>query len=441
MKKLLIPLFVFLSFQLTAQTFSLDDCIQYAIDHNLTLQDLTLNINQQQIALNTAKNSWLPQISAHIGEDLSFDNMYASAGVMNTNSNKINVSYTSASINASMSLLDGFRVKNQIESDQFKLEAFTHHFEKAQKDISIQVSVNYLQALYNQGLADISRQQVVLSEQLLERAKKLVKEGRRPESEEANAAAQLSNDQYQLAKDEGNASLALISLAQLLNLENPTGLQIADPLLSDQHVQAILLPQAQQVYNDCVDNFPSILAAKSNIQSAERQLKVAKTKYIPQLSLNASLQSYYYHFFNNPGLAEAAFGKQLFDLNRSELVGFHLTIPIFNRCETRNNVRIAQVNILKEQIALEQERKKLRVEIQQAYYNAQVAASKYQAAIKAKDACATSLDYERKSYDAGKSTLFDLNQANQKWVKAQQEEIQCKYEFLIRQKILEFYKK
>lgn len=439
MKKLLISIFVLLSVQVHAQTMTLNDCINYAKEHNLTLKDMCLDINRQQIALNTSKNSWLPEVNANLNEDLSFGNIGASAGNMSTVSQNANVSYTSAALKASMSLLDGIRAKNQIASDKYYLEAIIHQFEKAQKDISIQVSVHYLQVLYNQSLVAVSHEQVTLSEQLLERATKLVKEGRRPESEKANAAAQLSNDQYQLAKDEGEVTLSLITLAQLLNIENPSDFQIADPSLSDQNVQDILLPQAQQVYNDCVENFPSILAAKANIQAAENQLKVAKNQYIPELVLMASLQSYYYHWLNNPSLAESAFSKQMFAENPSALICFRLNIPIFNRCEKRNNVRMTQVNIQKKNIALEQERQKLREEIQQAYYNAQVAASKYQAAVKAKEACATSLDYERKCYDAGKTTLFDLNQANQKWVKAQQEEIQCKYEFLIRQKILEFY--
>ena len=135
------------------------------------------------------------------------------------------------------------------------------------------------------------------------------------------------------------------------------------------------------------------------------------------------------------------FGKQYFNNNFNEVVGVHLSIPIFNRFQTRSNIRMAKLDVMDQQFALDDARQNLRTEMNKAYTNAVVALDKMTSAKKVVEAAAVSVSYEQDRYDAGRSSVFDLIIAQQKYLKAQQDAVQSKYEYLVRQRILDFYKK
>ena len=165
-------------------------------------------------------------------------------------------------------------------------------------------------------------------------------------------------------------------------------------------------------------------------------LKVRKADYYPQLNLTGSIGTAYYNLFHQGGLG--SFGHQLHS-NLGEVIGLSLSYPIFNRFQTRNSVKHASNEILHQRLALEDAKLKLREDIQNAYYNATVAQKKHQSSVKACEASRISVEYEEIRYEEGRSSIFDLLQARQKFHKAQQDAIQAKYESMIRQKILEFY--
>lgn len=441
-KSSIILVFVALHISLVSfaqQAWTLQRCIDYAIEHNIDLKQRQVQIELGQVKLDASKNSWLPMVNADLGQDFSFGNVVASAGTMSTGeTTNTTVAYTSAKIFTAMPLFEGFRIPNQIKSDRFSLQAATAELDKARKDVRIQVGTYYLQVLYYQGMAEVSRKQVAVSEGLVARARSMVNEGRRPERDLADALAQLASDQYVLSQDEGNVILSTLNLCYLLGLESMDDFVVADSAISDTQVQNTSLPLAQKFYDNIVEEYPSILAAKANIESARADIKVARSYLYPSVSLQGSIQSYYYTFLANSMPAGSPFFKSL-DKNRSELIGIHVSIPIFNRFETRSKIRKTQFLAISRSLNLDDARLKLRKEIQEAYYNAQTAATCNESAIKAEKAGFISFDYEQKSYDAGRSTIFELLQANQKYVKAQQNMVQSKYEYLIRQKILEFY--
>ena len=415
--------------------YTLDECIDYAISHNINVQERALAISQQEIALNTSKNAWLPDLNLDMSQMFGFNNPGAASGNGSVSLAE-DGSATTGSVRASMPLFDGFRIKNQIQADRFSLTSATANLEAAKKDISIQVAAYYLQCLYYKGMADVSRKQVETSREMVRRATIQVEEGKRPRSEQADAEAQLALDEHTLTNDEGQYTLSLLTLAHALNMPDIEGFRIVEDeqalgLSSDATHQ---MPQT--IYESTVDSWPTIMSAQAGIRQSESLLKVRKADYYPQLNLTGSIGTAYYNMFHQGGLG--SFGHQLHS-NLGEVIGLSLSYPIFNRFQTRNSVKHASNDIIHQRLALEDAKLKLREDIQNAYYNATVAQKKRQSSVKACEASRISVEYEEIRYEEGRSSIFDLLQARQKFHKAQQDAVQAKYESLIRQKILKFY--
>ena len=415
--------------------YTLDECIDYAISHNINVQERALAISQQEIALNTSKNAWLPDLNLDMSQMFGFNNPGAASGNGSVSLAE-DGSATTGSVRASMPLFDGFRIKNQIQADRFSLMSATANLEAAKKDISIQVAAYYLQCLYYKGMADVSRKQVETSREMVRRATILVEEGKRPRSEQADAEAQLALDEHTLTNDEGQYTLSLLTLAHALNMPDIEGFRIVEDEQALGLSSDATLQMPQTIYESTVDSWPTIMSAQAGIRQSESLLKVRKADYYPQLNLTGSIGTAYYNMFHQGGLG--SFGHQLHS-NLGEVIGLSLSYPIFNRFQTRNSVKHASNDIIHQRLALEDAKLKLREDIQNAYYNATVAQKKRQSSVKACEASRISVEYEEIRYEEGRSSIFDLLQARQKFHKAQQDAVQAKYESLIRQKILEFY--
>lgn len=424
--------------QLHAQhIWTLDECIDYAIENNVDIRHQMVEIKSREIQLNTSRNAWLPDLNVQIGEQVSFCNydFYTGHVADETEDDSKDLSYTTGRIAMSMPVYNANRLRNTVTSDEHLLDAATYNLEKAKKDIGIQIAVYYLETLYRNNMVDVARSQVEVSRKLVERSTVLVRDGKRPRSEQAEAEAQLANDEFLLAEAQGQAKLARLTLSQLLNLESVEDFEIAD-LETNGISEKALAPL--DYYEGIVETFPSILAAKSEIESGKSLVKVARSSLYPSISLQSYVGVFYAKFFNKEIKVDRN-KYNFFKDNMNEAIGLQINIPVFNRRASRNNVRIAQLGVSSLELELEQARLKLHKEIQTAYYNADVAYDKLAAADKAVEASAISVGYEEDRYDAGRSNIFDLQQAQQKHLKSLQNAVQAKYEYLIRQRVLKFY--
>lgn len=416
---------------LRAQSMSLQDCIDYALEHNTSIQQQRIAKAQQEVALSTARSSRLPTVTASVGQGWGFGRSTARDGstVDQTSAS------TSFNVGASVPIFTGFRIPNQIKSEKFSLQAASANLEKARRDVGIQVATSYLNALYYKGLADVQRRQLELDRKALETAQALYETGRQPRSEVATAEAQVAVSQHGLTDAVGNETLARLDLMQMLNIDASVeefSIQDIDSTGLDTGVASV-----EKVFAQAVENHPSILAARYNLESSRYDLKATRSGYMPSLSFNASYSNSYYHLYNS-AIGNTSFGKQL-DLNGSEYLGLSLNIPIFDAFSTRNSMRRARLNIENQTILLTDALQTLRKDIQTAYWNAIKARENYASACKANASTSLAYDYEAEKHAAGKSTGYTLQQAATKMQKARQDEVQAKYEYLMRIKILEFY--
>ena len=415
---------------ISQEIWSLEKCIDYAIGHNLTVKQQEAARDKNAIDLNTARWSRLPDLNGNASHSFNFGRSLQA----NNTYQSINTQSTGFSVSTSIPLFTGMQIPNTIALSKLNLQAATEDLNKAKEDISIQVASAYLQVLFNQELAKVAHSQVELSKEMLAQKEAFFKNGKASESEWMEAKTRVAQDQLSAVQAENNLTLALLDLSQLLELPSPENFSIETPDVRMEQLEEELTSPTD-IYNQAVLAKPAILAAQYRLQGAARSIRIAQSSWYPQLSFGAGLSTNYYKV---SGRENAQFRTQLRD-NFSQYVGISLSIPIFDRLNTRNRVRAARIDQTTLSWQLEEAKKSLYKEIQQAYYNATAAQSKYRATGRSVEATRTAFQYARERYEAGKSSVFEYNEAKTNYAKSLAEEAQAKYEFILRTKILDFY--
>lgn len=418
------------SFNLQAQeSWNLERCINHAIEHNLSIKQKEAAREQSEIELSTAKWSRSPNLNGNIGQSFNFgralqaDNTY---GNHNTNN-------SSFSLGTSIPLFTGMQIPNNIALSKLNLKAATEDLEKAKEDISIQVASFFLQVLFNHELTKVARNQTQLSQEQLEKKVAFFKSGKASEADVLEAKSRLAQDQLSVVQAENNYQLALLDLSQLLELPSPEDFHISIPDI-DSFKTKLSLPE--EIYAQAMMNKPAIKAAQYRLQGAEKSIRIAQSAYYPQLSFGAGIGTNYYHL---SGIENEAFHTQ-WRQNMNKYLQFSLSIPLFNRFQTRNRVKSARIQHTALAWQLEESKKTLYKEIQQAYYNALAAESKYKSSLSASESAEASFRLMSEKYANGKASATEYNEMRTAWMKALSEGIQAKYEFVYRSKILDFYK-
>lgn len=437
MKKILIiASFLCLTFSLSAQKkWSLRECIEYAQDNNIEIKQQALEVENSEIELNTSKNSRLPDLNASAG--YSF-NMGRSL-MQNNTYEDYNTSALSLGATSSTNLFTGFRVTNEIKVRELKLKAATETLNKAKDNIGLQIASLYLDALFNKELLKVYEEQVVLTGSQVEKTEVLVSSGKSPMSQLYDIKAQLANDEVNVTNSKNSLSLSLLNLSQALNLTDYENFDIVEPIIEEDVVTASLpsLMSPSQIYQTAIEVKPHVREAEYKLESSQKNLKVAQSGYWPKLSLGIGYSNGFQHVYKS-GFSNESFGKQLSNQGR-QYVSLSLNIPIFDRFQTRNQVRQARLNIQSSELALDNVKLNLYKEIQQAYQNAISAQSKYQSAEKAFVAAEESFKYAKDRYEVGKISVYEYSEAQLKILRSKSERLQAKYDFVFRARILDFY--
>ena len=438
---ILSPLLLFLCTDLfyaqetSANKWDLESCIRYAIEHNINLKQKELEQSNKEVELNTAKSGWLPDLNANIGQNFDFGRSPSKTGVI-VDQNSAN---TSANITLSMPLFDGMKTVNDIAAKRLDLKAAMENLNKAKEDLSLQVATYFLQVLYDKDVQKVSELQLALTEEQIGKTEALVNAGKVPLSQLYDIKAQAANDEVSLTEARNNVRLALLDLAQSLELERSEGnFDIEAPEVDNvisSYMGSILPPD--DIYRHAVTYKPQIKEQEYLLESMKKQLKVAKSNYFPKLNFGASYSNGYYHYYTGD-VEFPSFSDQL-SQNGRKTIGFSLSIPLFNRFQVRNGVRSTRIGIHNQELMMENAKKSLYKEIQQAYYNATAAQKKYIASGKSVKANEEAFRYAEDKYNAGKSTVFEFNEAKTKYAKSLVEEAQAKFNFILRAKILDFY--
>lgn len=410
------------------RVMTLAQCIDYAVSHNVNVKRYANNVEQQKVQLSTARNSRLPDLTAgasqsfNFGRGLNSENAYVNRNTQSTGFN----------LQTSVPLLTGGRIPNEIAMSRLNLQAATADLEHARQSIALQVAAAYLQAVYAAEVVKVQEAQVAFSKIQKDRISKLFNAGKSPESDVVEAHSQVAQDEMGRTQAKCDYKLAMLDLSQLLELSSPDSIEIVAP---QGESSPTLPPLPDRIFARAEGAKPEIQAEKLRLQAAEKNIRIAKAALYPTLSLGAGLSSEYY---KTSGYQAASFSKQLSD-NFNKSIGLSLNIPIFNRLATRNSIRQAKLQQSEQALQLDETKKTLYKEIQQAYYNAVNAQAKYESALAARKAAESNFNMMTGKFENGRANATELEEAKTKRANAITSTLQAKYEYILRMKIIEFY--
>ena len=412
--------------------WTLRECCDYAVDHNIAIKQQENACRQQELQLSTAKNSRLPDLSASASQNFSFGRGLTAE---NTYSNT-NTSSTSFSLGTSVPIFTGFQIPNQIKLNQLNLEAATADLEKAKNDIRMQVAQAYVQILYDMEIADVANRQIAIDSAQVVRLQAFVDNGKASEAELSQQKATLASSRLTATQAENNTRLAILTLTQLLELPTPDNFAIFRPDLTVGDGFSVAIPSPDVIYAEALGIKPEIAAQQLRLKGTEHSIKIAQAGNLPSLSLSGGLGTNYY---TTSGFKSDNFSTQIKN-NFSQYIGLNLNIPIFNRFQTRNNIRNARIEQENQQLQLDNTKKTLYKEIQQVYYNALNAQSKEKSSKEALQSTKDAFQLMQAKYENGKATITEFNEAKNTYLKSESDLVQARYENLYQQALIEFYR-
>ena len=413
--------------------WTLQQCCDYAVEHNIAIRQQQNRCDQQALQLSTAKNQRLPDLSASSSQNFSFGRGLTAE---NTYTNT-NTSSTSFSLGTSVPIFTGFQIPNNIRLNALNLEAATQDLEKAKNDIRVQVAQQYVQILYDMEILDVAHRQTAIDSAQVARLQALLEVGKTSEAELAPQRSTLAQALLTVTQADNNLRLALLALSQLLELESPEGFTIERPadvptFIADN--SSIASPD--DILSAALITRPEIQAEQIRLSATDRSLAIARAGYYPTLSFSAGLGTNYY---TTSGFKADPFGKQIKN-NFSQYLGLNLNIPIFNRFQTRNSIRSAKIDRLNQQLALDNTKKALYKEIQTAWYNTIAARQKVESSTEARRSSETAFRLVQTKYENGKATITEFNEAKNNLMKTESDLTQARYEYLYQTALLKFYR-
>ncbi len=421
------------SAQEKSKKWTFQECITYALEHNIQIKQKSIQQENAKNNLNTAEMSRLPDLNAGVNQNWSFGR---------SNNNQLGIyedrqtSNSNMGIYSSLPVFTGFRINNEIRQKKLNFEAATYGLQKVKDDISMNVASLFLQVLFSKEILTVNQEQLQLSTNQMNRISHLVNVGKVSQSQLYDIKAQVAKDEVSVTQASNDLQLALLDLAQNIEIQDIKEFDIKDPdteEIMEGNLKSLQLPD--DIYKNAIIVKPIIKEHESLLESSKSGLKIAKSFYYPKLDLDMQYNNSYFY---NYGRDNIGFSEQ-FKNNGGEVIGLKLNIPIFNRFQIRNQVRNARLDVQNQQLTFENIKKSLYKEIQTAYYNALGSMEKYKASLRAVEAGKESFKHAQERYEAGKSTVFEFDEAKNRLIQSMSEQIRAKYDYIFRNKILDFY--
>ena len=417
----------------SAKQWTLPECIDYAIEHNISLKQRENTRRQNEVSLNTAKNSRLPDLNAGVSENLGFGR---SLGMDNTYS-KNNTSNTSFQISTSVPILTGNRIENTIKLNQLNLEASTADLEKARNDIRTQIAQQYIQIVYDTEILAVAKRQIGIDSLQLYRLQEMERNGKATLTEVLQQQSTMEQSRLTATQAENTYRLDLLALSQLLELPSPEGFSIVIPTLPS-NSSSLINVNPEIIYQEAIAVKPEVQAEQLRLKASDANILIAKSAKYPTLSFNAGLGTNYYKTLNG-NYKQDSFSSQIKN-NFSQSLGLQLNVPIFNRYATRNSIKSASIDKENQQLALDNVKKTLYKEIQQVYYNTIAAEAKYKSSLQAEVTSKDAFNLTQSKYENGKATITEFNESKNNMMKAESDLVQARYQLIYQKALIDFYR-
>ena len=425
---LVIPGTVRLSAQ---KLWTLQDCIDYAMENNITLQKSKLSKQSAVEDLKGAKT-----LSASTNQSLGYQ-PWKDAGIATVTNGTVNTKVDKTFYNGSYSLSgqwtvwNGNRNINTIKLDKLAEQEAELSTQETANTIQERIAQLYAQILYLSENVSVSEQMLETSKKNEERGQEMVNVGKMSKADLAQLSAQRANDEYNIVEAKSQLLTYKLQLKQLLEITDEEQFDVATPVISDERVLAEI-PNLQSVYEQALLGRPEIERSQLAINSSEVNVSLAKAGWMPTVNLTGGVTT------STNSLTSNNWGNQM-KTNTNASLGVGVTVPIYDGRSTKTSVNKAKIQLLQAQLDLQDQQKTLYSDIQQYWLNAQTNQQKYKAAISSVESAQESYDLLSEQFRLGLKNIVELMTGKDNLLSAQQNALQSKYLTLYNQQMLHFY--
>ncbi|MCG2461424.1 TolC family protein [Flavobacteriaceae bacterium F89] len=415
--------------------WTLEECVNYAMENNLTIEQYELDLENAKIDKSDALGAMLPDFnlttSASGNTGLALDP---------TTNNLVSSTIFSVSGNAgsSLTLFDGLRNVHRLNRAKMNAIANQYRLENLKDDIGLNVANAYLQILSNKESLKVYQAQYEGTLQDLNRTRDLVAAGSVPRGDQLEIEATAANLEQQIVNAENMVLISRINLAQMLQITDYENFDISDETF-EVPPSDILNNSSKEIYEKALTFREDIKFSEANVDLANKDLEIAKGAYYPTLSAFVNYNTRYSDQNYDPVTGDLIGFKDQLWLNDGISYGAQINIPIFNGFSVRNSVERSRISVKKAELQLQQDKLTLETNVNQSYVDVKSYSKAYEAALKTLEARRLAYDYSKEKYDAGLMNAFDYSQAQTRVDDAEAQVISAKYNYIFRLKVLEYY--
>ena len=409
--------------------WSLEQCVKHALENNITILQAQNSLLSSEQDIVSARGNFLPAVNSNISGGASLGNIEVFPGEFRDRE----FYSTSLGLGFSQSVFNGFRNINLLNQSKLSLERNQYELEKLKDDISLNVANAYLNVLFNKENLDLANSQVEFSKFQISQVQTLVEAGSEPMSTLIETQATYSRDIQNLTIAENSHVLSLLSLSQLLQLpfEN-----------FDVEIVQIDAPSTNLMYDDvapiinyAMENRNEIKVAERDIELSRLSTKISKSAYLPNISMG-------YGFNASANFSNLTSDDQLIDQlndNKGHSVNMNISIPIFNRNQTKAQVKKSKIQEETTNLAFDQVKLNLESTIQRAFTDAKAALRAFEAAELSLGSQILAFENSKQRFNLGALNSFDLEQSRIRLLNARSSQINAKYDFIFKTKVLDYY--
>ncbi len=432
-----------LSIQAQTKKWTLEECVKYAIDNNISIKQVELDTRTADINKKDAFGNFLPSVNSNASHSWNIGlNQDITTGILRNQTTQ----FSSFGGNIGVDIYKGMQNQNTLRRANLSIVAAKYQLTKMKEDIALNVANAFLQVLFNKENLKVQKDQKANNEKQLARSEELVKAGSVPRGDLLDIKATVAANNQNVVAAENALLISKLSLAQLLQLKEFYDFDVTDATSAIDE-NKILSQTPNSIYDKAKELRTELKIAKTNLEISEKNVAIAKGAFQPTVqgfySINTRISYADIPAFDNDGKligtkSPPSFSNQLLD-NKGQNFGAQLSIPIFNGFSVRNNVERSKVNLEKSKIAVEQEELTLQRNVFTAFTDAKGGLNAYESAITAVEAREEAFKYAKERYAVGMMNSFDFNQAQTLLSNAQSEVLRTKYDYIFKIKILEFY--
>ena len=432
----LLPLSLFSLEASSQKVWTLEDCISYAIENNITLRQARL---KQQSATETRKQSaaaLFPTLSASTNQSVGY-RPWQDAGTATVTNGTVNTSVKktyyngSYGLNAQWTVWNGWQNVNQLKKNRLTEEQAALSTDEAVNSIQEKIAQLYVKILYMTEAIEVHRQSLETSKKNEERGQTMVEVGKMSKADLAQLTAQRSTDEYNIVEAESNLADFKLQLKQLLEITSTDAFEIAIPHTTDEQALAEI-PSLAAVYEAALALRPEIKNSKLGIESSGLQVKIARASWLPTVSMTGGLGA------STNSMSSNSWGSQM-KTNFDASAGVSVSIPIIDGRKATTAVNSARISLEQAQLELQDKQKQLYSTIEGFWLDAQNNQQKFRTALTTVESEQASYDLLSEQFQLGLKNIVELMTGKDKLLQAQQNKLQSKYITILAMQLLKFY--